>query len=70
MNYKKELPDYSDDMYLQGYSPEEILMAARQSIMKKKREEDFLEKEILKLVESIVSVSVHQAIDKLFKDWK
>ena len=38
--------------------------------MKKKREEDFLEKEILKLVESIVSVSVHQAIDKLFKDWK
>lgn len=38
--------------------------------MKKKREEDFLEKEILKLVESMLSVSVQHAIDGLFKDWK
>lgn len=46
MNYEKwhkDLPEYSADMHLRGYSPEQILMANRKAIYKDMEEEKQME---------------------------
>lgn len=37
-NYFKDVPDYYDSMYLDGYSPEQILHAAHQKMIREYEE--------------------------------
>ena len=56
MIYMQDLPDYSNDMYLKGFSPIEILEAMRRTNRKKqkqKREESILEKEMFNFIEGM-----------------
>ncbi len=38
--FDKKLPEYYPTMYLDGYTPEEILQAKRKSMLKKGSDED------------------------------
>lgn len=70
MDFHRNLPEYSDYMYLQGYSPYEIMEAFRRSNKKKydkKREESILEKEMFNFIEGIVAAAVNKAVDDIFK---
>ena len=77
MTYYPDLPDYSPDMYLHGFSPEQILEAFRRTNRKrtderkkKKREESFLEKEIARMVESLAKASIDAAVVNLFETFE
>lgn len=37
-NYHKNVPEYYDTMYMDGYSPEQIMYAARKKIMREYEE--------------------------------
>lgn len=74
MTYYPDLPDYSPDMYLHGFSPEQILESFRRTNRKrtderrkKRREESFLEKEIARMVESLAKASIDAAVVNLFE---
>ena len=69
-----DLPDYSHDMYLRGFSPTQILEAFRRTNRKrtderkkKKREESFLEKEMARMVESLAKASIDAAVVNIFE---
>ena len=71
------MPEYSNTMYLKGYSPTQIYSAFKQtqrrkqkSKREKKREESILEKETMAFIEKMLSVAVNEALDDIFKDWK
>ena len=73
MNYNQNLPDYSNDMYLKGFSPYEILEAMRRTNRKKqknKREDSILEKEIFNFIEGMATAAINEAMDDLFEGWK
>ena len=70
----EDLPDYSHDMHMRGFSPSQILEAFRRTNRKnmeerkkKKREESFLEKEFARLVESLAKASIDAAVVNLFQ---
>ena len=60
----RKVPDYYDTMYLDGFTPDEILYAHRK-MMRKKQEERQQEKQIKKEIEKALS----QALDELLKDF-
>lgn len=71
--YYKNLPDYYDTMYLDGYTPEQIMEAHHRSMVKKyyadqkrKQEEAAAEKAVQEQLEKVVS----KALDDIFKGWK
>lgn len=73
MNYNQNLPDYSNDMYLKGFSPYEILEVMRRTNRKKqknKREDSILEKEIFNFIEGMATAAINEAMDDLFEGWK
>lgn len=73
MIYNPDLPDYSDDMYLKGFNPYEILEAFRRTEKKKrdkKKEESILEKETLRFIEGLATATIKEAIDDIFEGWK
>ena len=39
----REVPEYYPTMYLDGYTPEEILCARRKSMLKKQKEDETVE---------------------------
>lgn len=70
----EDLPDYSPDMYLRGFSPEQILESFRRTNRKrtderkkKKREESLLEKEMARMVESLAKASIDAAVVNIFE---
>ena len=70
--WNSQLPDYYDTMYLDGYTPQQILQALRNTERKKyeaQREQERLEKEALKMVEQNFEKVVNQAIADIFKGW-
>ena len=70
--WNSQLPDYYDTMYLDGYTPQQILQALRNTERKKyeaQREQERLEKEALKMVEQNFEKVVNQAIADIFKNW-
>ena len=70
--WNSQLPDYYDTMYLDGYTPQQILQALRNTERKKyetQREQERLEKEALKMVEQNLEKVVNQAIADIFKNW-
>ena len=71
--YFKNLPDYYDTMYLDGYTPEQILEAQPRSMRKKyqrKREETATEAAVQAQLEKQLEKAVSKALDDIFKDWK
>lgn len=77
MTYYHDLPDYSPDMYLHGFSPEQIFESFRRTNRKrtderrkKRREESFLEKEIARMVESLAKASIDAAVVNLFETFE
>ena len=69
-----DLPDYSPDMHLHGFSPEQIFESFRRTNRKrtderkkKKREESFLEKEMARMVESLAKASIDAAVVNIFE---
>ena len=66
----QELPEYSNYMYLQGFSPYEILESHRRTNRKKdkkKKEESIFEKEMMSFIEGMVSALVDKSIKEIFK---
>ena len=70
--WNSQLPDYYDTMYLDGYTPQQIIQALRNTERKKyeaQREQKRLEKEALKMVEQNFEKVVNQAMANIFKNW-
>lgn len=63
--YDKQIPDYYPTMYLDGYTPAQILHAAKRGMyqqhMERKREQS---------VERDVQSALEAAMKDLFQDWK
>lgn len=73
MIYYEPLPDYSNDMYLKGFSIYQIFEANRRTNrkkQKKKKEESILEKEMFNFIEGVATAAVNEAIDDIFEGWK
>lgn len=75
--YYKNLPEYYDTMYMDGYTPEQIMEAHHRSMVKKyyadqkrKREEAAAEKAVQEEVEKQLEKVVSKALDDIFKGWK
>lgn len=75
--YHKNLPEYYDTMYLDGYTPEQIMEAHHKSMVKKyyadqerKQEEAATEKAVQEKVEKQLEKVVSKALDDIFKGWK
>ena len=75
--YHKNLPEYYDTMYLDGYTPEQIMEAHRRTMTKKyyadqkrKQEEAATEKAVEAEVEKQLEKVVSKALDDIFKGWK
>ena len=71
------MPEYSNSMYLKGFTPTQIYSAFKQTQRrkqkdkrKKKEEESILEKETFAFIEAMLSAAVNEAMDEIFKDWK
>ena len=75
--FHKNLPEYYDSMYLDGYTPEQIMEAHHRSMVKKyyadqkrKQEEAAAEKAVEAEGEKQLEKAVSKALDDIFKDWK
>ena len=70
-----KVPNYYREMYLDGFTPEEIMYAhkklMREKMMRQSNtEESISEEEILRAVEKSLTPAVNKALDDIFKDWK
>ena len=68
MIYNPDLPDYSDDMYLKGFNPYEILEAFRRT--EKKREESIFEKEMFNFIEGMATAAINKAVNDMFEPFQ
>lgn len=60
-DYYDKLPDYYPTMYLDGYTPEQIMYAAKRGMLDRHQE---------RKAEQTVQTAVEAALRDLFKDWK
>lgn len=60
--YDKKIPDYYPTMYMDGYTPEQILHAARRGMIQRHRERKSVEMDIRSTLEA--------TLRDVFKDWK
>ena len=71
--YFKNLPDYYDTMYLDGYTPEQIMEAQHRSMRKRweaDQERRQAEATTEKAVQAHIEKAVSKALDDIFKGWK
>lgn len=75
--YHKNLPDYYPYMYLDGYTPEQIMEAMhrtmrkqREAKMQSEREQAATEKAVQAQIEKELEKTVSKALDDIFKGWK
>ena len=75
--FHKNLPEYYDSMYLDGYTPEQIMEAHHRNMVKKyyadqkrKQEEATAEKVVQAEIEKQLEKAVSKALDEIFKGWK
>ena len=59
--YDKKIPDYYPTMYMDGYTPEQILHAVRREMIQRHRE---------RKAEQAVKTQVEAALQDVFKEWK
>lgn len=72
-SYHKNLPEYYPFMYLDGYTPEQIMEAMHRTMRKQwesKRQQTATEKAVQAQIEKKLEQTVSKAIDDLFKGWK
>ena len=69
MKLKKDLPDYYPTMYLDGYTPEEILQAKRKSMLKKGSIKD-ADVVLSKNQEKELKKQIQNAVDKILQNLK
>ena len=74
--WNNKLPDYYPTMYLDGYTPAQVMQAFRntqrkenQTLIDEKREQARYEKEALEMIENSFEKAVNQAIEEVFKNW-
>lgn len=60
-DYNDKIPDYYPTMYLDGYTPEQIMYAAKRGMLQRYRE---------RKAEQTVQTAMEAALRDLFKDWK
>lgn len=60
-DYNDKIPDYYPTMYLDGYTPEQIMYAAKRGMLQRYRE---------RKAEQTVQTAAKAALRDLFKDWK
>ena len=71
--YHKSLPDYYDTMYLDGYTPEQIMEAKHRSMAKeyrRRQEAAATDRAIQAQIERELEKVVSKALDDIFKGWK
>ena len=75
--YHKNLPDYYPYMYLDGYTPEQIMEAMHRTVRiewearrKAEREQAATEKAVQAQIEKELEKTVSKALDDIFKGWK
>ena len=71
------MPEYSNTMYLKGFTPTQIYSAFKQTQRRKqqdkreeKREESILEKEVFTFIEAMMMATAKEAMKEIFKDFK
>lgn len=71
--YNRNIPEYYKTMYIDAFTPEEILYAFRQMMI---HDYDVLEEskraetEIMRIMEKRLKTSLDQALDDILKDFK
>ena len=71
--YDRQIPEYYPTMYMDGYTPEQILHAVHRKMVREYLEreaEKETEKQIEKQIEKQVKKQIDSAMKNLFKDWK
>ena len=66
--YKKN-PEYYSYMYLDGYTPEQILYARRKKMLEE-REDRNIEIKLSSQQEKTLENTINRALDDIFKGWK
>ena len=61
--YDRQIPEYYPTMYMDGYTPEQILHAVHRKMV-----HEYLEREEKKRAEKDVEAQVRKAIDSAMKD--
>ena len=59
--YDRKIPDYYPTMYMDGYTPDQILHAVRRGMIQRHRESK---------LENAVKTQLEAALRDVFKDWK
>ena len=60
--HNRRIPDYYPTMYLDGFTPEEIMYAAKRKMYREAQER--------KAVQTDVQTALESALRDVFKDWK
>ena len=71
--YHKNLPDYYPYMYLDGYTPEQIMEAMHRTVRKEweaRRAEEAAAKAAEAQIEKALEKTVSKALEDIFKGWK
>ena len=68
-NYYNKIPEYYPTMYMDGYTPEQILHAVHRKMVREYLERE-AEKEAERKIEKQVKKQIDSAMKDLFKDWK
>lgn len=71
--YDRQIPEYYETMYLDGYTPNQILHAVHRKMVRdyvEKEEKKRAEKETEVQIEKQVRKAIDSAMKDLFKGWK
>ena len=71
--YDRQIPEYYPTMYMDGYTPAQILHAVHRKMVREyleREEKKRAEKETEIQIEKQVKKSIDAAMKDLFKDWK
>ena len=71
------MPEYSNTMYLKGFSATQVYSAFKQTQRRKqndkrkeKRKQSILEKETMAFIEAMLAALVEKSMKEIFNDWK
>lgn len=60
--HSRRIPDYYPTMYMDGFSPEEIMYAAKRQMYRQVQER--------KAIQTDLQTALESALHDVFKDWK
>ena len=74
-DYMRHVPEYYDEMYQDGFTPDEIMYAARKKMnrefeeQKRRQQEERMEKLLEKKLEKQIEEFIEKTLDELLKDF-